>query len=121
VNANFIFEGLKVRPAVNFRRESGGVYDFREEDSNGQWEASGRRLGKEAGVKSGRFLGVFFRQGDQGGRSLLDGGMEDVEKNQSRRRKGRAGGRHEKVRSFWQRRHRSLEDSWLLDFLPLRQ
>jgi hypothetical protein len=64
VNANFIFEGLKVRPAVNFWRESGGVYDFWEEDSNGQWEASGRRLGKEAGVKSGRFLGVFFRQGD---------------------------------------------------------
>jgi len=34
---------------------------------------------------------------------------------------GRAGGRQEKVRSFWQRRHRSLEDTWLLDFLPLRQ
>jgi hypothetical protein len=61
VNANFIFEGLRVRPTINFRRESGGVYDFREEDSNGQWEASGRRLGKEAGVESGRFQGVFFR------------------------------------------------------------
>jgi hypothetical protein len=69
---------------------------------------------------SGFFSGVFW-QGDQGGLPLLDGGVEDVEKNESRKRKGRGGGRHEKVRSFWQIRHRSLEDSWLLDFLLLHQ
>ncbi len=43
--------------------------------------------------------------------------MEDVEKKtREEEEEGRAGGRQEKVRSFWQRRHRSLEDSWLLDF-----
>jgi len=43
--------------------------------------------------------------------------MEDVEK-QTREEKeeGRTGRKQEKVRSSWQRRHRSLEDSWLLDF-----
>ncbi len=43
--------------------------------------------------------------------------MEDVEKkNREEEEGGKAGGRQEKVRSFWQIRHRSLEDSWLLDF-----
>ncbi len=43
--------------------------------------------------------------------------MEDVEKKiREEEEEGRAGGRHEKVKSFWQRRHRSLKDSWLLDF-----
>ncbi len=43
--------------------------------------------------------------------------MEDVEKQtREEEEEGRARGRQEKVRSFWQRRHRSLEDSWLLDF-----
>jgi hypothetical protein len=43
--------------------------------------------------------------------------VEDVEKKtREEEEEGRAGGRHEKVRSFWQRKHRSLEDSWLLDF-----
>jgi hypothetical protein len=38
--------------------------------------------------------------------------VEDVgKKNREEEEEGRARGRHEKVRSFWQRRHRSLEDS----------
>jgi len=37
--------------------------------------------------------------------------VEDVEKQTREEEEGRAGGRREKVRSFWQRRHRSLEDS----------
>jgi len=43
--------------------------------------------------------------------------VEDVEKlTKEEEEEGRAGGRQEKVRSSWQRRHKSLEDSWLLDF-----
>jgi len=43
--------------------------------------------------------------------------VEDVEKQtREEEEEGRVGGRQEKVRSSWQRRHRSLEDSWLLDF-----
>ncbi len=43
--------------------------------------------------------------------------MEDVEKEtREEEEEGRVAGRQEKVRSFWQRRHRSLEDCWLLDF-----
>jgi len=48
-------QGLRVKPARNFqkkKKKSGGVYDFEEEDSNGAWEASGRRLGQEAEVGS---------------------------------------------------------------------
>ncbi len=54
-NTNFIFEGLRVKPAVNFRW-SGGVYDFWEEDNNG-----GGSFWKEASEGSGRgeFLGGF--------------------------------------------------------------
>jgi hypothetical protein len=50
VNTNFVFQGLRVKPARNFqtKKKNGGVYDFREEDNNGMgsfwkeaWEGSG--------------------------------------------------------------------------------
>jgi hypothetical protein len=45
---------------------------------------------------------------------LRSGGCR--KKNREEEEEGRARGRQEKVRNFWQKRHRSLEDSWLLDF-----
>jgi len=52
-----------------------------------------------------------------GGPSLLDGGVEDVEKQtRGEEEEWRAGGKQEKVRSFWQRRHRSLEDEPVIGF-----
>ncbi len=95
-------------------RRSGGVYDFMEEDSNGAWEASGRGLGKEAEVESFGFF-CFLAERFAGSVSfgLRSGGCRKKNREEE---KGRARGRQEKVRSFWPRRHRSLEDSWLLDF-----
>jgi len=47
----------------------------------------------------------------------LDGAVEDVEKQtREEEEEWRARDRQEKVRSFWQRRHRSLEESELLSF-----
>ncbi len=65
------------------------------------WEASGRGFGKEAEVESFGF-GVFFLAERSGGPSLLDGGVEDVEKQtREEEEEWRAGGRQEKVRSFF--------------------
>jgi hypothetical protein len=58
------------------------------------WEGSGR----------GEFLVLWFLvlQRDLGGPSLSDRGVEDVEKKtREEEEEGRAGGRQEKVRSFW--------------------
>jgi len=63
---------LELNPPSTFGR-SGKVYDFREEDSNGAREASGRRLGKEAeGEFLGGFFGVFFGREIWWGPSFLD-------------------------------------------------
>jgi len=58
---NLFFKGLKVKPAVNFLDESGRVYDFWEEVSNGAWEAYGRSLGR----KLKRRAAGNFRGGDR--------------------------------------------------------
>jgi hypothetical protein len=63
VNANFVFQGLRVKPTKNFQKKGGGVYDFREEDSNGMgsfWK--GAWEGSESGEF--RFSSFFFWQKD---------------------------------------------------------
>jgi hypothetical protein len=84
VNANFIFQGLRIKPARNFPKKNGEVYDFGEEDNNGAWEASGRRRGKEAKGESFGFR--FFWREIRGSISLgrSSGGCRET--NQRRRR-----------------------------------